>query len=47
MISLITTVPAIFLGRYLNHRLKDGVFFNYVYWGLVGTGVILIISAWR
>ncbi|WP_018626668.1 sulfite exporter TauE/SafE family protein [Niabella aurantiaca] len=44
IISLITTIPAIFLGRYLNHRLKDGLFFSYVYWGLVGIGMILIMS---
>lgn len=43
-VSLMTTIPAIFLGRYLNHRLKDGTFFKYTYWGLMGIGVILIIS---
>jgi uncharacterized membrane protein YfcA len=43
-VSLITAVPAIFLGRYLNHRLKDGSFFKYVYWGLTGIGIILIVS---
>lgn len=45
IISLITTIPAIFLGRYLNHQLKDGSFFKYVYWGLVIIGIILIVSA--
>lgn len=45
LISLITTIPAIFLGRYLNHRLKDGAFFKYVYWGLVVVSAILIVSA--
>lgn len=45
IISLITTIPAIFLGRYLNHRLKNGLFFNYVYWGLMGIGIILIVNA--
>src|SRR6185437_3681030 len=43
--SLITAIPAIFLGRYLNHRLKDGSFFKYVYGGLVIIGVMLIISS--
>ena len=43
-ISLLTAVPAIFLGRYLNHQLKDGAFFKYVYWGLIVISVILIIS---
>lgn len=45
LISLATAIPAIFLGRYLNHQLKDGVFFKYVYWGLVVIGAILIISS--
>ena len=45
LVSLITAIPAIFLGRYLNHRLKDGSFFRYVYWGLVVIGVILITSS--
>lgn len=42
--SLITTIPAIFLGRYLNHKLKDGTFFKYVYWGLMVISVVLIVS---
>ena len=44
LISLVTTIPAIFLGRYLNHQLKDDMFFKYVYWGLIVISVILIIS---
>lgn len=46
-ISLITTIPAIFLGRYLNHRLKNDSFFNYVYGGLAVIGMVLIISSLR
>ncbi len=42
--SLITTIPAIFLGRYLNHKLKDGTFFKYVYWGLMLISIVLIVS---
>ncbi|MBS1500532.1 MAG: sulfite exporter TauE/SafE family protein [Bacteroidetes bacterium] len=34
-------VPAIFLGRYFNQRLK-GLFFRYVYWGLIFIGCLLI-----
>lgn len=45
LISLTTAIPAIFFGRYLNHQLKDGSFFKYVYWGLVVVGVILITSS--
>lgn len=44
VISLLTAVPAIFLGRYLNHRLKSGSFYKYVYSGLVVVGIILILS---
>lgn len=45
LISLLTAVPAIFLGRYLNHQIKDGSFFKYVYWGLIIIGSILMSSA--
>lgn len=45
LVSLSTAIPAIFLGRYLNHQLKDDSFFSYVYWGLVVIGVILITSS--
>src|SRR5690606_13437476 len=45
VISLLAAVPAIFLGRYLNHRLKDDSFFKYVYWGLMIIGSILISTA--
>ena len=45
LIALITTIPAIFLGRYLNHQLKDGTFFKYAYWGLIAVSAILIISS--
>lgn len=44
-ISLIATVPAIFLGRYLNRQIKSGSFFKYVYGGLVIIGIILVVSA--
>lgn len=43
--SLIGTIPAIFIGRYLNHQLKDGSFFKYVYWGLIVISLILIVSS--
>lgn len=45
LISLTTVIPAIFIGRYLNHKIKDGSFFKYIYWGLVCIGVILIVSS--
>jgi len=44
LFSLISTIPAIFLGRYLNQQLKEGIFFKYVYWGLIAISLILILS---
>ncbi len=40
--ALLGALPAIFLGRYFNSRLKDGAFFNYVYAGLIVVGLLLI-----
>ncbi|QDP86763.1 sulfite exporter TauE/SafE family protein (plasmid) [Chryseobacterium sp. SNU WT5] len=45
LLSLTTTIPAIFLGRYLNHKLNDNSFFKYVYWSLIGIGLILILNS--
>ena len=41
-IAVPAVIPAIYLGRFLNHRLKTNAFFKYVYWGLILIGVILI-----
>jgi uncharacterized protein len=43
LVSLPAIFPAIFLGRYFNHRLKDDSFFKYVYFGLLCIGVFLIL----
>jgi len=43
MVSLPAVFPAIFLGRYLNHKLGNASFFRYVYWGLLLIGVFLIV----
>lgn len=45
LVALPAAIPAIFLGRYLNHQLKAESFFNYVYLGLMGIGLSLLISA--
>lgn len=45
LVSLPVAIPAIFLGRYLNRKLKDGAFFKYVYLLLAGIGVFLIIAS--
>jgi uncharacterized membrane protein YfcA len=41
-ISMPAVIPAIFLGRYFNHQLKDDSFFKYIYWGLILIGIFLI-----
>jgi len=41
-ISVPVIIPAIFLGRYFNHRLKDGTFLKYVYIGLICIGIVLL-----
>ncbi|HYG40987.1 MAG TPA: sulfite exporter TauE/SafE family protein [Cytophagales bacterium] len=45
LISLPAMIPAIFLGRVINHRLKGQEFLNYVYIGLVGIGILLLVQA--
>jgi len=42
LICLPVVLPTIFLGRYLNRKLAGSAFFTYVYWGLVGIGLLLI-----
>lgn len=43
--SLTTTIPAIFLGRYLNHKIKGNSFYKYAYWSLIVIGLILICNS--
>jgi uncharacterized membrane protein YfcA len=47
LISLPVALPAIFLGRAANHRLRGDAFLKYVYVGLVCVGTILLIQAIR
>jgi hypothetical protein len=47
LISLSVALPAIFIGRAANHRLRGESFFKYVYLGLLFIGVILLIQAIR
>lgn len=42
LISIPVIIPAIFLGRYFNHRLKEGTFLKYIYVGLICIGIILL-----
>lgn len=45
LLSLPVAVPAIFLGRVINHRLPRELFIKYVYLGLGGIGVLLLVQA--
>jgi len=42
--SLLTVIPAVFLGRWLNRKLNNQSFFKYVYIGLVIIGFMLILN---
>jgi uncharacterized membrane protein YfcA len=42
LLTIPAVIPAIFLGRYFNHKLKDE-FFKYVYLGLLVIGLLLIV----
>lgn len=45
--SLLVTLPAIFLGRAVNHRLRGEAFLEIVYGGLGCVGVILLVQTLR
>ena len=47
LLSLPVAIPAIFLGRLVNHRLRTDSFFAYVHLGLVCVGLVLLIQAIR
>ncbi len=45
LLSLPVTLLGVYLGRVINHRLHGDVFFKYLYLGLAGIGVLLLIQA--
>lgn len=45
LLSLPVTLPAVFLGRIINHRLHGEAFLQYVYVGLAGVGSLLLVQA--
>jgi uncharacterized protein len=47
LISLPVALPTIFLGRFVNQRMRGDSFLNYVHGGLVFVGVVLLIQAIR
>lgn len=47
LVSLPVTLAAVLLGRLINQRLSGAAFLTYVYVGLVGIGVVLLVQAVR
>lgn len=47
LLSLPIAIPAIFLGRFLNHRMRGDEFVRYVYLGLAAVGLVLLLQAAR
>jgi hypothetical protein len=47
LLSLTVAIPAIFLGRMLNHRLRGEAFLEIVHGGLVCIGITLLVQAIR
>jgi hypothetical protein len=47
LLSLPVLLPAIWLGRVVNHRLHGDVFLKYVYVGLAVIGVTLLVETLR
>ncbi len=45
LVSLPITLLGVFLGRVINHRMHGDGFLKYVYLGLVGTGMLLLVQA--
>jgi uncharacterized membrane protein YfcA len=45
LVALPAAIPAIFLGRYLNLKLRDHTFFKYVYFLLMCIGAFLVIAS--
>ncbi|HEY6347116.1 MAG TPA: sulfite exporter TauE/SafE family protein [Bryobacteraceae bacterium] len=45
LLSLFVAIPATFLGRALNHRLKTEAFVKWIHAGLVCIGILLLIQA--
>lgn len=46
-IALLAAIPAIFIGRWLNHRMRGEAFLRYVHGLVVAVGIVLLIQALR
>ena len=47
LLALPAMAPAVFLGRWMNHRLPAALFLRYVYLGLAIIGVLLLVQSVR
>jgi len=47
LIALPAAIPAVFVGRWLNHRMHGEAFLRYIHAGVVAIGVLLLIQALR
>ena len=47
LICLPAAIPAIFLGRWVNHHLHSDAFLKYVHAGLICIGLVLLMQAVR
>ena len=47
LIALFAAIPAVFVGRWLNHRMRGEAFLKYVHAGVVTIGIVLLIQALR
>src|SRR5579871_6640948 len=45
LLSLPVALPAVFLGRAINHRLQGDAFLKYVYLGLAAIGALVLFQA--
>jgi len=45
LISVPVMLPAIYLGNYLNAKLKEGAFLKYVHFALIAIGIVLLYNA--
>jgi uncharacterized protein len=46
-IAIFAAIPAIFAGRWLNHRMRGDHFLRYVHAGVVAVGIVLLVQALR
>jgi hypothetical protein len=46
-IALFAAIPAIFIGRWLNHRMRGDAFLRYVHGLVVAVGIVLLVQALR